>query len=92
MESPILGSGANRHLMYIKEARKRWKVCKIAIEHRVGKLDLGDVAVAVSVSAPHRDAAFEAGRFAIDTLKETAPIWKLESYRDGQSWVDPSRS
>jgi MoaE-MoaD fusion protein len=76
----------------LAEARSRWDVCKMAVEHRVGKLDLGDIAVAVAVSAPHRDAAFEAGRFAIDSLKTTAPIWKREGYRDGQEWVDPNRS
>jgi molybdopterin synthase catalytic subunit len=76
----------------VAEARSRWPVCSIVVEHRVGKLDLGDVAVAVAVSAPHRDAAFEAGRYAIDTLKQVAPIWKKEGYMDGEEWVDPALS
>jgi molybdopterin converting factor subunit 1 len=71
-------------------AREKWKVCKIAVEHRVGKLELGDIAVAVAVSAGHRDAAFEAGRYTIDTLKQVAPIWKKERYHDGEEWLDPS--
>jgi MoaE-MoaD fusion protein len=73
----------------VAEARGRWPVCRIVAEHRTGQLDLGDVAVAVAVSAPHRDAAFEAGRHIIDTLKAVAPIWKKERYRDGEEWLDP---
>jgi molybdopterin synthase catalytic subunit len=76
----------------VTEAHARWDVCKMAVEHRVGKLQLGDIAVAVAVSAPHRGDAFEAGRYTIDTLKETAPIWKRERYGDGEEWVDPMRS
>jgi molybdopterin synthase catalytic subunit len=54
--------------------------------HRLGSLAVTDSAVVVAVSAPHRDAAFEAGRFVIDTLKETVPIWKHETWRDGADW------
>ena len=71
-------------------ARRHWNLCKIVVEHRVGKLELGDIAVGVAVSAGHRDAAFEAGRFTIDTLKQSAPIWKKERYHDGEEWLDPS--
>ena len=53
------------------------------LEHRVGDLDIGHAAVVVAVSAPHRAEAFEAGRFAIDTLKATVPIWKQEHWADG---------
>ncbi len=60
---------------------------KIAIHHRVGTLEIGEIAVIIAVSAAHRDAAFEACRYCIDTLKETVPIWKREYYDDGDTWV-----
>lgn len=69
------------------EIRSRWPdVGRIALLHRIGALTVGDAAVVVVVSSPHRDAAFEAARFAIDTLKSTVPIWKKERWRDGSSW------
>lgn len=61
----------------------RWGDVAIAIAHRIGDLAVGDVAVAVVVAAVHRDAAFEACRYAIDELKQRAPIWKKERYADG---------
>ena len=69
------------------EACRRWPVKKIAIHHRKGALKIGEIAVVIAVSAPHRVAAFEACRFAIDTLKETVPIWKKEFFEDGDVWV-----
>ncbi len=72
------------------EARRRWPLDRVAIVHRVGRLELGEVSVAVAVSSPHRAEAFEAARFLIDTLKETVPIWKKENWHDGTSeWVHP---
>jgi molybdopterin synthase catalytic subunit len=72
------------------EARSRWPVTHAALVHRLGHLELGDVSVAVAVSAPHRHQAFEAGRFLIDTLKEVVPIWKKENWADGTTeWVHP---
>lgn len=69
------------------EARRRWPdVGRIALLHRIGGLDVGDAAVVVVASAPHRDAAFEAARFCIDTLKSTVPIWKREAWAGGESW------
>lgn len=69
------------------EVRQRWPSCRrIALIHRVGELVVGDTAVVVAVSAPHRDAAFEAARFAIDELKATVPIWKHETWEGGSSW------
>lgn len=71
------------------EVRRRWPVGEVALVHRVGSLGVGEVSVAVAVSAPHRGDAFEACRFAIDTLKETVPIWKRENAPDGASqWVE----
>ena len=63
-------------------------VIAVAVVHRVGRLEIGDVAVVVAASAAHRDAAFAAARDLIDTLKSTVPIWKRQHYADGtSSWV-----
>lgn len=71
------------------EVRRRWPVGDVAIVHRVGRLDVGEVSVAVAVSSPHRAEAFDACRFAIDTLKQTAPIWKRDHAPDGAAeWVE----
>jgi molybdopterin synthase catalytic subunit len=70
-----------------EEARVRWPmVGRIALLHRVGVLEIGESAVVVAVSAPHRDEAFAAARFCIDTLKRSVPIWKRESWTGGDSW------
>ena len=72
------------------EARRRWSLCEVALVHRLGRLELTEASVAVAVSSPHRAVAFEAGRWLIDTLKETVPIWKQEDWADGtQEWVHP---
>jgi|SRR5579883_8218 len=73
------------------EVRRRWPVGEIAMIHRLGRLEVGDVSVAVAVSCPHRAEAFDACRFAIDTLKELVPIWKKENAPDGTGeWVHQS--
>ena len=72
------------------EVRRRFTVTDAAISHRYGRLELGEIAVAVAVSSPHRSQAFEAGRWLIDTLKECVPIWKKEHYTDGATeWLHP---
>jgi molybdopterin synthase catalytic subunit len=72
------------------EARRRWPLVECAVVHRVGRVELGEPSVAVAVSTPHRGEAFEAGRWLIDTLKETVPIWKREQWADGSTeWVHP---
>lgn len=80
--------------MALKEMKKiaeyalqLWPVENILIHHRVGVLKTGDIAVIVAVCAPHREAAFDACRYAIDTLKKTVPIWKKEVFEDGEEWV-----
>jgi molybdopterin synthase catalytic subunit/molybdopterin converting factor small subunit len=70
-----------------REAEERWPGARLAVVHRVGVLVPGDVAVVIAAAAPHRAAAFEACRFAIERLKQDAPIWKRETYLDGESWV-----
>lgn len=70
-----------------EEAVRRWQ-CRIAIRHRVGRLEIGEPSVLIAVSCAHRAAAFEACRFAIDTLKETVPIWKKEVWEGGEVWIE----
>lgn len=67
--------------------RAKWPVRKMAIVHRTGTLELGQVSVAIAVACGHRGEAFEACRYAIDTLKQTVPIWKKEHFADGEAWV-----
>ena len=67
--------------------REKWPVTEMAIWHRTGSLQVGEVVVLIAVSSPHRAAAFEACRYAIDTLKKTVPIWKKEIFEDGEVWV-----
>jgi molybdopterin synthase catalytic subunit len=69
------------------EVRRRWPaVERMALLHRTGRLGLSEASVAVVVSSPHRPEAFDAARFAIDTLKETVPIWKREHWAGGDDW------
>ena len=68
------------------EALERWPVLAVAVEHRVGRVDVGGVAVAVAVSSAHRAEAFAAARYLIDELKERAPIWKKEHWDAGAEW------
>jgi molybdopterin synthase catalytic subunit len=70
------------------EAARRWPDARVAIGHRSGHLEIGEIAVVVAAAAPHRAEAFAACRFAIDTLKQTVPIWKKEFSVDGEHWVD----
>ncbi|MBA2338910.1 MAG: molybdopterin converting factor subunit 1 [Pyrinomonadaceae bacterium] len=70
------------------EARRRFEIAHIGIVHRTGRLEIGETSVCVSVSAPHRHAAFEACEWAIRELKRTVPIWKKEFYEDGEVWVE----
>lgn len=69
-------------------ARDRWPdLGRLAMLHRIGLLGVEDVAVVVAAGAPHRDVAFEGARFCIDTLKESVPIWKKETWAHGQDWA-----
>lgn len=69
------------------EIRERWpEVGRVALLHRTGELAIGDAAVIVAVSTPHRAAAFDAARFGIDAIKATVPIWKKEAWPGGESW------
>ena len=83
-------SEARRRLADVAaDTRRRWPVVeRLALLHRTGDLGLSDTSVVVVASAPHRSEAFEAARFAIDTLKETVPIWKREHWARGSDWAE----
>ena len=69
------------------ELQGRHDLCAVAIHHRVGRVEVGEPSVVIAVSAPHRQAALAACREAIDTLKETVPLWKKEVYEGGEEWI-----
>jgi molybdopterin synthase catalytic subunit len=70
------------------QLHEKFAIHGVAIVHRLGRLEIGETSVFIAVSAPHRAAAFDACRFAIDTLKRTVPIWKKEYFEDGTVWAD----
>lgn len=70
------------------ELHNKYRIHRVAIVHRLGRLEIGETSVFIAVSAAHRTAAFDACRFAIDTLKRTVPIWKKEYFEDGAVWAD----
>ncbi|MEI4789943.1 molybdenum cofactor biosynthesis protein MoaE [Bacillus sp. FJAT-53060] len=70
-----------------QEIKKRWPDTKVAIMHRIGMLEISDIAVAIAISAPHRKAAYEANEYAIERIKEIVPIWKKEYWEDGEAWI-----
>ena len=80
MAEPMLRSLAD-------ELTERHGLCAVAIHHRVGVVEIGEPSIVIAVSAPHRAAAIDACREAIDTLKQTIPLWKKEIYEDGSEWI-----
>jgi molybdopterin synthase catalytic subunit len=77
----------------VAQARSRWpEVARVAVTHRLGEVPVGESSVVVVVSSAHRGDAFEAARHCIDVLKDTAPIWKRETWADGESWGLDARS
>lgn len=69
------------------EIEERWDVGQVSIVHRIGRVDPGEISVAIVVAAPRRTAAFEASRYAIERIKQIVPIWKREVWSDGYVWV-----
>lgn len=69
------------------EIRERWGIGDVAIAHRLGRLEIGDVSLVVAVASAHRKEAFEACAYAIDRIKQIVPIWKKEFFEDGEVWV-----
>jgi molybdopterin converting factor subunit 1 len=70
------------------EIRRRNSIDRILMQHRLGRLEIGETSILIAVSSAHRAAAFDACRFAIDTFKRTVPIWKQEFFRDGAVWTE----
>jgi molybdopterin synthase catalytic subunit len=71
-----------------EEIRARWDITDVAINHRIGRLEVGETSLLVAVSAPHRREAFEACHYAVDRIKEIVPVWKKEVWEGGESWVE----
>ena len=70
-----------------EEVEEKWRITRMAMVHRIGNVPIGEASVIIAVSAPHRDDAFKACRYAIDELKKRVPIWKKEIYRGGEIWI-----
>jgi molybdopterin synthase catalytic subunit len=70
-----------------KEINDKWNGAKVAISHRIGKLEISEIAVVIAVSTPHRKDAYEANEYAIERIKQIVPIWKKEVWEDGESWI-----
>jgi len=70
------------------QLHEKYRIHRVVMVHRLGRLEIGETSVFIAVSAPHRAAAFDACRLAIDTLKRTVPIWKKEYFEDGAVWAD----
>ena len=71
-----------------KDLRERWEVEKVAMSHRIGRLEIGESSVVIAVSSPHRKEALEACHYAIDRLKQTVPVWKKEYWEGGEVWIE----
>ena len=69
------------------DLKRKHELCEVAIMHRIGRVDIGELSVVIAVSAPHRAAALAACQEAIDTLKQTVPLWKKEVYEGGEEWI-----
>ncbi|HSW39993.1 MAG TPA: molybdenum cofactor biosynthesis protein MoaE [Acidobacteriota bacterium] len=69
-------------------ARTRFDIRDIAVVHRLGRMEIGECSIVIAVASAHRGPAFDACRFAIDTIKEIVPVWKKEFYEDGEVWIE----
>lgn len=71
----------------VSEVKERWPDAEMVITHRIGKLEITDIAVVIAVSTPHRRDAYDANSYAIERIKEIVPIWKKEHWEDGEEWI-----
>jgi molybdopterin synthase catalytic subunit len=69
------------------EISEKWPNTEIAITHRIGRLEITDIAVVIAVSSPHREAAYQANQYAIERIKQIVPIWKKEHWENGETWI-----
>lgn len=74
-----------------QEISTQWDNVEVAIIHRIGRLDISEIAVAIAVATPHREDSFQACRYAIERIKEIVPIWKKEHWTDGTKWIGDQR-
>ena len=72
----------------VEEIRRRWSVEDVALAHRLGRLQIGEISLVVAVGSPHRKEAFLACQYAVDRIKQTVPIWKKEFFEGGEVWVE----
>jgi molybdopterin synthase catalytic subunit len=70
------------------EVKARWQVDAVAIVHRTGRLEIGEASVVIAIASGHRQGAFEAGRYAIDRIKQIVPVWKKEYFEGGEVWIE----
>ena len=77
----------NQLARIIDEIRERWGISDVAIAHRLGRIEIGDLSLVVAIASPHRKEAFEASAYAIDRIKQIVPIWKKEFFEGGEVWV-----
>ena len=77
----------NKLAQIADEIRDRWSIEDVAISHRLGRLEIGEVSLVVAVASPHREAAFEACQYSVDRIKQMVPIWKKEFFEGGEVWV-----
>ena len=71
----------------VKEITNLWDIQDVAVAHRLGHLEIGEISLVVAVASPHRQMAFEACQYAVDRIKQTVPIWKKEVFEDGEVWI-----
>ena len=81
------GMAEKKMAQIAEEIRQRWGLDRVAIAHRLGRCEIGEASIVISVASPHRREAFEACHYAIDRVKEIVPIWKKEVWRDGAVWI-----
>jgi molybdopterin synthase catalytic subunit len=70
------------------EAKNKWPIEEVAVTHRLGRMEIGEISVVIAVSSGHRLIAFQACQYTIDRIKEIVPIWKKEFYEDGSAWIE----
>jgi molybdopterin synthase catalytic subunit len=74
--------------LIVSEARERWPAVRLAIHHRIGRMEIGEASVAIAAASPHRADAFAASRYAIERIKQIVPIWKHEYFDGGDVWIE----
>jgi molybdopterin synthase catalytic subunit len=74
--------------LIVAEARERWNDVRLAIHHRIGRMEIGEVSVVIAAASPHRADAFAASRYAIERIKQIVPIWKHEYFEGGDVWIE----